>query len=188
MTADTTASPSGAEPRAFVLLKSRRRLDLLNPNPHAWRLQGTLGEAQASDAYGRPSFRLSANPFARGFLTRRTAPDRLPAWLTEQDIDFYAGEFTRTGFRGGLNWYRNMDRDCGLMGTFAGLRLTVPALYITGDRDMAVAFVGRDRLDKMAKHVSQMRDAIMLPGCGDWTQQERPAEVNAALIGFLRGR
>src|SRR5580704_855281 len=36
MTADTTASPSGAAPRVFVLLKSRRRLDLLNPDPHAW--------------------------------------------------------------------------------------------------------------------------------------------------------
>jgi len=115
-------------------------------------------------------------------------PPVLPSWLSEADVDFYAGEFARTGFRGGLNWYRNIDRNWELLAPFAGARVTVPALYIAGDRDPVVAFPGMDRLiPNLANFVPQLRQTIMLPGCGHWTQQERVAEVNAAMIDFLRG-
>jgi pimeloyl-ACP methyl ester carboxylesterase len=111
----------------------------------------------------------------------------LPAWLSEQDIDFYAGEFKRTGFRGGLNWYRNIDRNWELLAPFAGMKVTVPALYIAGDRDMVVASRNMDRvIANLTDHVPQLRGSIMLPGCGHWTQQERAPEVNAAMIDFLR--
>jgi pimeloyl-ACP methyl ester carboxylesterase len=116
------------------------------------------------------------------------APPPLPAWLTDADVDFYTAEFTRTGFRGGLNWYRNIDRNWELLAAFAGVPVTVPALYIAGDRDPVVRFPGMDRLiPNLASFVPQLRGSIMLPGCGHWTQQERPAEVSAAMIGFLRG-
>ena len=75
-----------------------------------------------------------------GFLTRMPVPDVLPAWLSKADLDFYAGEFTRTGFRGGLNWYRNIDRSWELLAPFAQAKVTVPALYMAGDRDLVVAF------------------------------------------------
>jgi pimeloyl-ACP methyl ester carboxylesterase len=115
-------------------------------------------------------------------------PPTLPSWLTEADVDFYTGEFTRTGFRGGLNWYRNIDRNWELLAPFAGAQVTIPALYIAGDRDPVVAFPGMDRLiPNLASFVPQLRQTIMLPGCGHWTQQERAAEVNAAIIDFLRG-
>ena len=66
--------------------------------------------------------------------------------------------------------------------------MTVPALYMAGDRDLVVAFRGMDQvIANLANDVPQLRGKIMLPGCGHWTQQERPAEVNAAMIGFLRG-
>jgi len=66
--------------------------------------------------------------------------------------------------------------------------VTVPALYIAGDRDMVVAFPGMDQLlANLKRLVPGLRNTVMLPGCGHWTQQERPAEVNAALIEFLRG-
>jgi pimeloyl-ACP methyl ester carboxylesterase len=128
----------------------------------------------------------------RGGLLSRWAtdfvnPPTLPSWLTEADIDFYAGEFARTGFRGGLNWYRNIDCNWELLAPFAGARVTVPALYIAGDRDPVVAFPGMDRLiPNLRTFVPQLRATIMLPGCGHWTQQERAAEVNAAMIDFLR--
>ena len=70
----------------------------------------------------------------------------LPRWLTEADIDFYAAEFARTGFRGGLNCYRNIDRNWELLAPFAGAKVTVPALYIAGDRDLVMAFRGMDQL------------------------------------------
>jgi pimeloyl-ACP methyl ester carboxylesterase len=114
-------------------------------------------------------------------------PDTLPAWLSEADVDFYTAEFARTGFRGGLNWYRNIDRNWELLAPFAGAKVTVPALYIAGDRDPVVAFPGMDRLiPNLASFVPELRRTIMLPGCGHWTQQERAAEVDAAMIDFLR--
>ena len=123
-----------------------------------------------------------------GFLTRMKTPETLPAWLTEADLAFYTGEFARTGFRGGLNWYRNIDRNWELMAAFDGTKVTVPALYIAGDHDMVVAFPGAaEHIASMKQVVPLLRDVQMLPRCGHWTQQERPAEVNAAIIEFLRG-
>lgn len=123
-----------------------------------------------------------------GFLRGRALPAALPPWLTQADIDFYAGEFRRTGFRGGLNWYRNIDRNWELLAAWSGAKVTVPALYMAGDRDMVVAFRGMDKLLAALKQfIPQLQETIMLPGCGHWTQQERPAEVNAALLTFLRG-
>jgi pimeloyl-ACP methyl ester carboxylesterase len=126
-------------------------------------------------------------PRGGGFLTRFPSPTALPAWLSEADIDFYVGEFQRTGFRGGLNWYRNIDRNWELLAPFAGAKVIVPALYIAGDRDPVVAFPGMDRaIANLANDVPQLRGKIMLRGCGHWTQQERASEVNAAVIDFLR--
>jgi pimeloyl-ACP methyl ester carboxylesterase len=122
-----------------------------------------------------------------GFLTHLPSPAVLPAWLAEADVDFYAGEFARTGFRGGLNWYRNIDRNWELLAPFSGVPVNVPALYIAGDRDLVVAFRGMDQLiANLADYVPHLHKTIMLPGCGHWTQQERAAEVSAAMIDFLR--
>jgi pimeloyl-ACP methyl ester carboxylesterase len=124
-----------------------------------------------------------------GFLTRMIDPERLPSWLTEADIDFYAGEFARTGFRGGLNWYRNIDRNWELTVPFAGMPITIPALYVAGDRDLVVHFKGAAELIRnLGQFVPGPRRTIMLERCGHWTQQERAAEVNAAMIGFLKER
>jgi pimeloyl-ACP methyl ester carboxylesterase len=121
-----------------------------------------------------------------GFLGGRDAPATLPPWLTEADIEWYAREFTRTGFRGGLNWYRNIDRNWELLAPWSGATVTVPALYIAGDRDLVLGFRGMDRLLPALKDfVPRLRETVILPGCGHWTQQERPAEVNAAMRQFL---
>jgi pimeloyl-ACP methyl ester carboxylesterase len=111
----------------------------------------------------------------------------LPPWLTEVDVDFYTAEFTRTGFHGGFNWYRNIDRNWELLAPFDGLLVTVPALYIVGDRDPVIKFPGMDgHIAELAKFVPQLRPTIILPGCGHVTQEERAAEVNTAVIDFLR--
>ena len=105
----------------------------------------------------------------------------------EADIDFYVSEFKRTGFRGGLNWYRNIDRNWELLAPFAGAKVAVPALYMAGDRDLVVAFQGMDRvIANLANDVPRLHGKIMLPGCGHWTQQERASEVSAAMVDFLR--
>lgn len=119
-------------------------------------------------------------------LEHLIVPDALPAWLSEDDLAHYVGEFTRTGFRGGLNWYRCADASWELTGAWNDVRIQQPALFIAGDRDGVVAMMP-GAVDAMRESVPGLRRAVMLPGCGHWTQQERPAEVNEALLEFLRG-
>ena len=149
----------------------------------------------AGEAPARPDGAVAADNFSMvpregGLLGRITQdarhPAALPGWITDADIDFYAGEFLRTGFRGGLNWYRNIDRNWELLSPFAGARVTIPALYVAGERDLVLGFPGaRDFLANLPKFVPQLRKTVILPGCGHWTQQERPREVNEAMIAFL---
>jgi pimeloyl-ACP methyl ester carboxylesterase len=117
------------------------------------------------------------------FLTGMENPERLPRWLTESDIDYYAGEFKRTGFRGGLNRYRNMDRDWRDLAELADAKVTQPALFIAGERDGVLAFTS---VDPMKELVPNLKDTIMVPGAGHWIQQERSKEVNEALVAFLK--
>jgi pimeloyl-ACP methyl ester carboxylesterase len=91
------------------------------------------------------------------------------------------------GLKGGLNWYRNIDRNWELLAPFGGAKVTVPALYLDGDRDLIMAFPGMDRvIANLANNVPRMRGKFILADCGHWTQQERASEVNAAMIDFLR--
>ena len=124
----------------------------------------------------------------QGFLDGLRTPADLPAWLSEDELATFVSAFERSGFRGGLNWYRNIDRNWEMLAPFAGAQVTVPALYVAGDRDLVVRFPGMMRaIEGLKRDVPDLRDTLLLPGCGHWTQQERTVEVNAALIGFLRG-
>ena len=119
--------------------------------------------------------------------THMATPQALPPWITEADVDLYAAEFARTGFRGGLNWYRNIDRNWELLAAFAGAKVTVPALYLVGELDLTLAFRGaKELIANLAHFVPRLRQTIMLHGCGHWTQQERAEEVSATMIEFLR--
>lgn len=124
-----------------------------------------------------------------GMVPRKGAvladPASLPAWIKEADIDVYVEAFTLSGWRGPLSWWHNIDRSWELLAAFDGATVTVPALYVVGERDFAaVAF--QQAIAKQPAFVPKLRAPVMLPGCGHWTQQERPAEVNAVMIDFLR--
>ncbi|WXB20328.1 alpha/beta hydrolase [Pendulispora albinea] len=125
-------------------------------------------------------------PEGGSFLDLMPHPERLPSWLTEEDIAAFVEQFARSGFSGGLNWYRNIDRNWELTAAWATARITAPALFVTGDRDLVRKFGGPDMIAALPKWLPHLRGVIDLPGCGHWTQQERPAEVNAALLEFLK--
>nr|WP_030238970.1 alpha/beta hydrolase [Streptomyces sp. NRRL S-350] len=116
-------------------------------------------------------------------------PERLPAWLTEADLDAFAADYARHGeraFTGGLNWYRNIDRNNELMAAFAGRRIEAPALYVVGDEDLVNAMVPAEVMAHLLEQVTpHLHRHVRLPETGHWTQQERPAEVNEALLDFL---
>ncbi|MFG3203854.1 alpha/beta fold hydrolase [Streptomyces sp. NPDC048192] len=122
----------------------------------------------------------------RGWLADMEDPDVLPEWLTADDLDALTESFSQ-GFTGALNWYRNLDRNWELTAPWHGARVTRPALYMYGDRDVVPAFPGTPELIAQLPELmpSLWREPLVLEGCGHWTQQERPAEVNAALVAFL---
>ncbi len=118
------------------------------------------------------------------FLDGMTNPEKLPGWLTEADLAYFVGEFKRSGFRGGLNWYRNIDRNYELLAAWRAAKVTVPAIFITGEKDVVRSFAPEDTI---RQNVPNLKDLVIVPGAGHWVQQERPDEVNKALIGFLKG-
>jgi pimeloyl-ACP methyl ester carboxylesterase len=118
-----------------------------------------------------------------GFLTGIDAPVALPSWLTEEDVAYFARQLERSGFRGGLNRYRNMDRDWEELPELAITKIEQPALFITGEKDPARLLAPAHLMKPL---VPQLRDTIVIPGAGHWIQQERAAQVNAALLAFLR--
>jgi pimeloyl-ACP methyl ester carboxylesterase len=124
---------------------------------------------------------------AGGFLTHVPDPQVLPRWLRQGDIDLYVEQFTLSGFRGGLNWYRNIDRNWELMAAFTRAQITVPALYMAGERDLVLAFPRmREIVADLQRFIPKLRDTIVLSGCGHWIQQERPEQVSDTMIEFLR--
>ncbi|MFN4177449.1 alpha/beta fold hydrolase [Phenylobacterium sp.] len=116
-------------------------------------------------------------------------PDPFPAWLTENELDYYVAEFRESGFRGPINRYRNHERDFAWLQGFKDRVIERPALFIGGTKDPAsTAFGGiADPIAAMRPFVPDLRGGHMLEGCGHWTQQERPDEVTALLLDWLKG-
>ena len=109
-------------------------------------------------------------------------PQHLPGWLTDADLDVYASAVAATGLRGALGFYRNMDRDYPLMKEAYRGRIEQPALFIGGAEEAALRF---GTLQPMRQALPNLHGVVVLPRCGHWVQQERPAEVNEALVSFL---
>ncbi|HEY7610189.1 MAG TPA: alpha/beta hydrolase, partial [Alphaproteobacteria bacterium] len=127
-------------------------------------------------------------PKRGGLLDTTLEPPAPPAWLAPADFARYIAAFAAGGFRGGLNWYRNIDRNWELMAPFGDARIRQPALFIAGERDPTLRIGGRrDRLAAMDAAVPGLRGKILIPGAGHWVQQEAAERVNAELNAFLRG-
>ncbi|MEU6895311.1 alpha/beta hydrolase [Streptomyces sp. NPDC046557] len=149
-------------------------------------VSGSLRRLFAGTSGTAPAFEVVV-PEGGGFLDLYPADAELPEWLTEDDLTVYAREFTETGFTGGLNWYRNLGANWELTAPLNRAKVTVPALYIAGDHDFVIRGLDHERLDsELRRAVPELRETRLLPGCGHWTQQERPAEVSAALINFIQ--
>ena len=123
-------------------------------------------------------------PGPRGWVERLPKPTELAGWIGRDEFDHYVAEFSRTGFTGGLNWYRNFDRNWELTATMPAATITVPSLFITGSADPVRHFTRSDRAREVATGEYQ---EIVLDGAGHWIQQERPEQVNEALLTFLSG-
>ena len=118
----------------------------------------------------------------RGFVERLPEPDGLPDWLSQDELDRYVSEFARTGFTGGINWYRNMDRNWFLTERIADAKVEMPSLFIGGRLDPVIlATPPENTLHLLPDH----RGTVLVDGAGHWVQQEKPDEVNRALVDFV---
>ncbi|MGI8794704.1 MAG: alpha/beta fold hydrolase [Acidimicrobiales bacterium] len=133
---------------------------------------GPMGMSMAMKAAGQP---LSA---------RFSYPDAMPEWMNDDDLDFYVGEFERSGLTGGLNRYRNLDRDWEDLAAFSLRPITVPSLFVGGERDGPTIW-GAGSIARFGENLPDLRGSHILPGCGHWVQQERAEDVNGLLVEFL---
>jgi epoxide hydrolase A/B len=141
-----------------------------------------MGGVRSTD--GTNVFLEMATPGPEGFIERLPEPDAHPEWITQEEVDHYVAEFSRSGFTGPLNWYRNFDRNWELTASTPSKTIAVPTLFVGGTADPALAMTPRDRVHDV---VSGPYREVLIDGAGHWLQQERPAEVNAALLEFLDG-
>jgi pimeloyl-ACP methyl ester carboxylesterase len=125
-------------------------------------------------------------PRQGGLISHLKEPVALPAWLSEADLDVYEAQFRRSGFAGGLNWYRNIDRNWELSAPFRAKTIDVPALFITGAHDLVRRLPGTDRaIAELPNRAPRLQNVLHLAGCGHWAQQEMDKEVSGALLAFI---
>jgi len=122
----------------------------------------------------------------KGFLGDVSTARPLPDWLTEADLSYFAEAYRKSGFRGGLNWYRNIDRNWELTAPWQGAQIHQPSLFIAGSSDSVITgLIGAKRVTEMERVLPNLKQKLIIGGAGHWVQQESAAEVNAALIAFL---
>lgn len=122
-----------------------------------------------------------------GFLGDPSIERRLPGWISPADHAHVVETYRRTGFRGGLNWYRNIDRNWELTAPWQGARIHQPSIFIAGANDSVVtSILGGKRVTEMERVLPNLTRKLIIEGAGHWIQQERPDEVNTALIEFLK--
>jgi pimeloyl-ACP methyl ester carboxylesterase len=125
---------------------------------------------------------------AGGWTGRMGASKGLPSWLTQADLDYYVSEFTESGFRGGINFYRNFHRNWETTPQLADRKITQPAAFVAGQQDGVIRGATAEQLTaSMSRINTDFRGVTLIPSAGHWVQQEKPEETNAALLAFLTG-
>ena len=137
------------------------------------------GEASLDQMTG-----LAGERDGRGFVERMIDPPGPSAWLSPEELDHYVKAFEHTGYTGGLNWYRNLDRNWELTEPLDGARVTMPAAFVGGRKDPVLLMTPPEGMQQWC---DDLRDVTLVDDAGHWVQQEKPAEVNRALLAFLRG-
>jgi pimeloyl-ACP methyl ester carboxylesterase len=159
------------------------------PGNHPFRLAGWTAEELGK----LPTYYIMER--AKG-MAETVAPEMPSAaaiascrWLTEAELAVYSAEFARTGFQGGLQWYRcrteNRNADLDL---FSGRTIDVPSVFIAGASDWGVYQVPGSFERMQERACTRMGGAHLIPGAGHWVQQEQPERVCEVLVRFLQER
>ena len=120
------------------------------------------------------------------FLSEVPDDATLPPWMSAGHLAEYVEAFEAGGFKGPLDWYRNLDRNWALTAFLQDRRIDQPSFFLVGERDPVRHYAGQHEAG-LKDWLTDLRGQVVLPGAGHWVQQERADEVNAALLGFLVG-
>jgi pimeloyl-ACP methyl ester carboxylesterase len=140
---------------------------------------GVADEALASDVRRTLT---TSRQWTADWAEEEGADPKRPEWMSEDELQVYVDAFERTGFTGGLNWYRNIDRNWELTAPYGDRRIEQPAMFLTGELDLVRSFMPAEAMDGW---VTDMRASVIVPGAGHWVQQQAPQAVNDALLAFL---
>ncbi|KAF3618431.1 putative bifunctional epoxide hydrolase 2-like [Capsicum annuum] len=124
------------------------------------------------------------------YLPFDDSPVILPSWLSEKDIDYYASKYEKTGFTGGLNYYRSLDLNWELTAAWTGAKVKVPVRFIVGDLDLTYNAPGvKDYINNggMKKDVPLLEKVVILENVGHFLQQEKSNEINKLIHDFFMG-
>lgn len=128
-------------------------------------------------------------PKENGFEAAPEQDVALPSWLSEEDINFYASKFDKSGFTGGLNYYRALDLNWELTAPWTGVQIKVPVKFIVGDQDLAFYFPGvQDYIHNggFKRDVPLLEDIVVMEGAGHFINQEKPQEISNLIIEFIK--
>ena len=142
---------------------------------------------QSPDSPRKPPKITDSKRSAGGFLPRIGEAEGLPAWFSKEDLDYVVGQFEESGFRGGVNYYRNIERNWKLTEDLKDHNIKVPTLFLAGTQDMVIAGASKESLESSMKEVIPLLEkVILLPNIGHWVQQEAAEQTNSILIDFLK--
>ena len=150
--------------------------------------RGILSRLYLTGATRRPPQVTDPLRSAGGMIPRSGEPTDFPAWIDASELDYYVEEFTRAGFRGGINYYRNFHRNWELTRELQGVPVSQPAMFIAGENDGVIGGATQEVLTtRLSQAATDPRGVHVLPGAGHWVQQQEPQEVNRLLLEFLEG-
>ena len=142
---------------------------------------------QSPGALTKPPKIIDSKRSAGGFLSRIGEPKGLPDWFTQKDLDYVVGQFEQSGFRGGVNYYRNIERNWELTEDLKDHKIKVPTLFLAGSEDMVIRGASKEALQSSMKgSIPLLENVILLPNIGHWVQQEAPEDTNKFLLEFLK--
>jgi len=149
--------------------------------------QSIYGDPRDADPPEVTSRRLFVEGVPEPAWRRERRPQRLLPWISQGEVDYYVSEFERSGWEGGLNWYRVLDLDWVVTPQLDGRRLEQPVAFIAGSRDPVLnMYGGVESLGSLFGRTCVRQPTVcLLEGAGHWIQQERPDAVNTLLFEFL---
>lgn len=128
-------------------------------------------------------------PKEKGFGGSVNTEITLPSWLTEEDVNYYASKFEKSGFTGGLNYYRCLNLNWELTAPWTGVQIKVPVKFIVGDLDLTYHTPGiQDYIHKggLRREVPFLQDVVVMEGVGHFLNQEKPHEISDHICEFIQ--